>query len=189
MQIIFDPYDVKDTRSVMQHLKKIGVIAEATQVPLIDLNELDVNTVAAEPAPTAAGPDVDARGMPHDPAIHAKTKTKDKDGFWKAMRGKADEAKAAIDAFGAPAYDPPTGNAGMPATGMPGMPQMPVADIPPAPVSYDEMVKMFIGMMEDGTITDAGAVYADVGVTDPNELQTNETLRAAMVAHLKLLSA
>jgi len=74
------------------------------EAPVTPPSPAPVEAAAAAPAPvsnTAPQPaaDVDDDGMPYDPEIHASTKTKTQDGKWKSRPGKADEAKAAREAF------------------------------------------------------------------------------------------
>lgn len=152
-------------------------------------------TPVATPAEPVAEPeqrsdaDVDSDGMPYNPAVHTETRATNADGTWKARRGKADEAKEARAAFKAGG-----GNEEAPAD-LPGTtdetPTLPGAEaLPadaPAPVSFDEMATKASEALNSGKISqpDLMALYAKHGgVNAVQELQTNETARAALVADL-----
>ena len=89
-----------------------------------------VGTAAAPTAPAAtpnpAGVELDVSGLPWDGRIHSSTKAKNKDGTWRALRGRNDEAKAkAIEA---------ELRAAMAAGAPPAPPQPPAPPVtPPAP--------------------------------------------------------
>jgi len=142
--------------------------------------------------------DVDSDGMPYDPDIHTETKAVNADGTWKARRGKADEAKAAREAFKAAGagVTPPAavvettvapampGSAPAPAATRPGMPGAAPA---PAPVSFDRVFSKLTGMFEAGKIDSPTALQfyeKSAGTSDAaaaaNIYQTNETARASL---------
>jgi hypothetical protein len=87
-----------------------------------------------------------------------------------------------------------------PAPAAPAMPTMPApaATFPPmpapaaaAPVSYDEMIAVFnetgarIGV--DRVQAETLRIYGVIGITDPNVLTTDETMRAKLVAQLRAI--
>ena len=87
----------------------------------------------------------------------------------------------------APITAAPTGMpalGGMPA-GMPmGMPTMPVTAPEPQPITYQQVIDRFTELHNAGKV-DANSIqglYQKAGVTNPNDLSTNETLRAALMA-------
>ena len=186
MKITFDPNCPEDRKTVMGFLNGDAVIADNVEGLQIRTNPED----RQDPNET---PTVDCHGMPWNPEIHASTKNLNADGSWKAARGKADEAKQAIVDFekaqvaeteAAQTEAKPTG--GMPG-GMPGAAKtMPAPDpeIPPRVIEFAELTERFIGMMESGKITDYQVPYKAAGVTNPDELETNESLRAALWAEL-----
>ena len=142
-----------------------------------------------EPAPVEPEPETteDVDGMPWDAEVHAESRALNDDGTWRAKRGKAEEAKKARAAFkaGGGAVEAPE-----PAKRM--MPGLTAADIPggdedeDAPVTYDTLYGKTTSMMERGIIDPPAIIglYKKVGITDPNVLDTNETLRAALYAEL-----
>lgn len=73
---------------------------------------------------------------------------------------------------------------GMPA-GMPmGMPTMPVTAPEPQPITYQQVVDRFTALHNAGKV-DAQSIqgiYQAAGITNPQDLNTNETLRAALMA-------
>lgn len=151
---------------------------------------------AAAPAP-AKGADegdaaVDADGMPYDPEVHAATRTMTADGLWKAMRGKAAEAKAARAAFKAQGgNETAPATTGLPGageekgeTGLPGAENLPTDD----PVSLETAVEIAQKALADTVIDTPGllALYSEItGKADANEafavFQTDETARARLV--------
>lgn len=73
---------------------------------------------------------------------------------------------------------------------MPAMPAMPAAA--PAPVTYEQMIDRYVEAQKRvGDVTLQAAVtnhiYPKLGINGPEPLQTNETLRAQMVAELDAL--
>ena len=71
----------------------------------------------APPPAAATTPDVDASGHPHDPMIHAGTKTMTADGFWKVKPGLSEELKAKAQALRSGAVSTPAESA--PVSGAP----------------------------------------------------------------------
>lgn len=192
MQITFNPLDAPETATVMQVLRALGQIDGSVEVTVTDRAE------APTPSPTEAlaaigapltPTDTDKHGMPWNGDYHAKTKTKNADGSWKALRGHTDEAKAAIVAFTSGEAPVTTAEAPAPA-GMPGMPGATV-EVPRDPVSYEEASQKFMAMITDGTVTDFNTVYAAIGikVDQAAELETNESLRVKLMDHLESLEA
>jgi len=172
----------------------IGV-GETTAAPVEKVNDTPV--VAAEPAVaeerTDEGPtteDVDSDGMPYDASVHSNPPQFTANGQWRAMRGKADEAKAARAEFkagGGAVKAPDTApDAALPGTtALPGATALP--ESAPAPISYEKVVEKITGMMQRGTLVaeDLTPLYAKHGGDDPAAtLSTNESARAALFADL-----
>jgi len=68
---------------------------------------------AAEAAAAPSGPTQDSTGLPWDARIHAATKTTNKDGSWRTLRGVEETFKTTVEqqlraAMGTPAPAPPT---------------------------------------------------------------------------------
>ena len=150
--------------------------------------DMDAVNYLLEDTPPAANGDVelDSKGTPWLEAVHAGTKTKNQDGSWKKKRG-VDEtvlAEAEAAARGEVAQVPPTDpvQAEMPMT-------MPTEVMQPT-VSIDDVHGKWAECMQAGKVTVEGAMdmYAEIGV-DPSQLQTNETERAKLFAHLEGLLA
>lgn len=148
------------------------------------------------PAPVAApvaeeedDSDTDADGMPYDPDIHSTPKAKTAEGIWRAKRGKAPEAAAARADFKASG-----GNVTPPEVEEEEVevektaPQMPAmfgaAKAVAAPVDRDTVVSKAIDLVERGIVADFQGLCASIGLTDPNVIDTNETMRAALYAKL-----
>lgn len=138
---------------------------------------------------------VDSDGMPYNAEVHATTREVNKDGTWKAQRGKGDQAKAARAAFKAEGGDidaPKTEAPGLPGTGtkapgLPGAENIPAAD----PVTYADFVAKATAVMESGKIDSDGicALYCEVtGDTDVSvaagKFETNESLRVEAVKRM-----
>ena len=146
-------------------------------------------TATPEPAAATADVEVDVDGMPYDPEIHASTKTKTQDGKWKSRQGKADEAKAAREAFlsaggnvtpptnlpdtpvaesavapaaqVAPAAEAPAATAGE-VVQMPGA--FPAPTLPasaPADITYEKVGEKLMGMIRRGSL-DQNTQYPDL---------------------------
>lgn len=194
-KITIETDDISEARSLLDALETRGTTTTpATTTPTQAIQ----TTPEARVDPNAAAdtPDLDSNGMSWNAEIHTSTKTLNADGSWKAARGKADEAKAAVSAFKAgggnvtapetaPAAGMPTG---MPAAGgMPGAaPAADTRDMAP-PVTQATLEEKIIGMMGRGQL--AQDKYAElltkhgIDLADPSAvLSTNETLRAALYA-------
>ena len=163
--------------------------------------------VAAAPAPASptANPgevERDAQGMPYDPELHTTTKTLNADGTWKALRGKAEEAKAARAEFlarggadaaasGAPdpapaaapavAVMPGTEAAPAPAPAAGGMPGMPGVEA--REVSMDELVQKTTELMTSGVLSKDAlrGHYQEIGLTSPDQFASDPALRLRMI--------
>lgn len=145
----------------------------------------DAPAAETEPEITA---ERDADGMEWNPDYHSTPKSFTDDGLWRSKRGKAEEAKAARAAFKARGGAEPVAAPAMPGAG--GMPAMPVAaPVLPPPVSFERLVGKITGMMQRGKITadHLGPMYAKVGATSAQQFETNESLRAALMADLVAL--
>lgn len=155
----------------------------------------------------ANAPAVDKNGIPWLEAVHAGTKAMNQDGTWRAKRGVDKAVVAAAEAAAktntgtnlstgdANRVDPNAAQTAAlaPATGglppMPGLPPVlppPVAAEPPKPVSYEELSGLVQSVLTAGHTPDKiTAIYAEVGLTDVNDLLTNETLRANLAGKLR----
>ena len=144
----------------------------------------------------------DTAGNMWNPEFHTSPPKTTKAGTWRIAPGKADAFKAYLEAQKQPAPEHTEpgalANSAMPGMGgaMPGMPGMGGAmpgiegnDTPPPAPDYETMCNRFIAMSEAGKIPDPLALYKASGVTDPNALMTNETLRAALWAELDKIDA
>lgn len=152
------------------------------------------------------GDGLDKNGTPWLADVHSSSKAKNQDGTWRARKGvdkavvkQAEEAARAGSAARADqvaqtqpvaAAEPSPAVAGMPAlggmpAGMPmGMPTMPVTAPEPQPITYQQVIDRFTELHNAGKV-DANSIqglYQKAGVTNPNDLSTNETLRAALMA-------
>lgn len=156
------------------------------------------------PVNTAA-PAVDKNGVPWLEAVHASTKALNADGTWRGRRNIDAATRAAAEAAaktqtgtalstGGERIDPNAAQVAAlaPAGGLPPMPGLPpvlpppVAAVAPAPVSYEELSGLVQAVLTAGNQPDTiTAVYAEVGLTDVNDLLTNETLRANLAGKLR----
>lgn len=157
------------------------------------------------PVNTAA-PAVDKNGVPWLEAVHAGTKALNQDGSWRAKRGVDKAVVAAAEAAAktttgtnlstgdAERVDPNAAQVAAlaPAPGLPPMPGLPpvlpppAAAAAPAPVSYEELSGLVQSVLTAGHTPDkVTAIYAEIGLTDVNDLLTNETLRANLAAKLR----
>lgn len=161
----------------------------------------------ATPAPIETiETEVDVDGMPWNGDYHAKTKTKNADGRWKALRGKTPEAQTARDAFlsagGAePAPDVSDKPAPAPVATAPVAvpPMVPAAPMPAvAPVTdypVDVVVTRLSEMYGSGAITadDLPSIYGDAGVQDMSdptaELVASAEIRVALMNRLDQVTA
>lgn len=161
------------------------------------------------PVNTAA-PAVDKNGVPWLEAVHAGTKAMNQDGTWRAKRGVDKAVVAAAEAAAktttgtnlstgdAERADPNAAQvaalapAAPAAPGLPPMPGLPPVLPPPAapepvkPVSYEELSALVQSVLTAGNTPDkVTAIYAEIGLTDVNDLLTNETLRANLAGKLR----
>lgn len=152
-------------------------------------------TRAAAPAPADEPADVtvdrsalDGDQMPYDADVHSDPPSFTADGLWRAKRGKkeaADAARAAFKARGAAVVAPVIAAAPaapvMPALGIPA-----AAPVRQAPVTYEALIEKFTEVNNRGALDAAkiGEVYARLGITDVAVFETNESMRAAMLAEL-----
>ena len=145
------------------------------------------------------GDGLDKNGTPWLADVHSSSKAKNQDGTWRARKGvdkavvkQAEEAARAGSAARADqvAQTQPVAQTGMPAlggmpAGMPmGMPTMPTTAPEPQPVTYQQVVDRFTALHNAGKV-DAQSIqgiYQAAGITNPQDLNTNETLRAALMA-------
>ncbi|QIG67336.1 putative ribonuclease E/G family protein [Rhizobium phage RHph_TM3_3_9] len=88
----------------------------------------------------------------------------------------------------APVVGLPTGAPAV-VTGMPGLP-MPTAPVAPPPVTYEEVVAKYqaVAQTHAAHVADWQALYASCGITDPNSLTTDETLRRKLFDKLDEIS-
>lgn len=188
-KITIETDDISEARSLLDALETRTDTPSATPTQAIQT----APEAREDPNVTADAPDLDSNGMSWDAEIHTSTKTMNTDGSWKAARGKAEEAKAAVAAFKAGGGNvTATATTGMP-TGMPAAGGMPGAtpagetrDMAP-PVTQAALEEKIIGMMGRGQL--AQDKYAElltkhgIDLSDPSAvLSTNETLRAALYA-------
>lgn len=153
-----------------------------------------------------AAPAVDKNGVPWLETVHAGTKALNADGTWRRKRGVDATVAAAAEAAAktTSGTNLSTGNeeridpnavqtaALAPAPGLPPMPGLPPVLPPPAapepvkPVSYEELSGLVQSVLTAGHTPDKiTAIYAKVGLTDVNDLLTNETLRANLAGELR----
>lgn len=151
----------------------------------------------------ANAPAVNEHGVPWDARYHGTAKKVNADKSWKRIKGLSEALKAEADAFEANAKAAfaaasaapapvvaetaaPAPVVGLPvaapapvaAAGMPGLP-MPTAVVTPPPVSYEDVVAKFqaVAATHPHVTSSFLQIYADCGITDPNALTTEETLR------------
>lgn len=186
-------------------------ITDEQQAALVNrfINEARAYVDEDEPAAGAVPGALDARGVPWHAEFHAASMTKTQAGEWKKRKGGD---KAAIEAYEAQFTAPQPGPivetetveipafmqrqpatpapVAPPAPAMPTFPPMP-APATAAPVSYDEMIAVFnetgtrIGV--DRVQAETLRIYGVIGITDPNVLTTDETMRAKLVAQLRAI--
>ena len=179
MKITFDPHNPEDVAAVQAFLGDTPAPAKPV-VSNGNISDSPEDRVDPNDIPT-----VDCHGMEWNSEIHAETKALNNDGSWKVRRGKAAEAKAAIEAFEKQqvqetraATEEPA-SAGMPGVGMPSMPS-PEPEIPEPVIEFQQLVERFTGMMESGAIKDWSVAYAKAGVANADDLETNESLRRVL---------
>lgn len=202
-KIIIETDDIAEARSLLDAIEtRTGV------KPVVgETQEIKTPVETSE----TGEPELDSNGMEWDGNIHTSTKTMNADGSWKAARGKAAEAKKAVEDHKAaggnetPPETPPT--TGMPGAetastsgGMPtggGMPGAAPAeqDMSP-PVSQEQLEAKCVGMMQRTAPGSTDPILSHdkyfelldkhgIDRADPTGvLATNETLRAAFYADL-----
>lgn len=126
-------------QAMIDHIAETFGITAATAVPVA---EVPVATA------TTAGVTLDSNGLPWDERIHASTKTQNKDGSWKKLKGVDDATVAAVTAelkqlMGAPA---PTVTApALPTVTAPSLPAISAPTLPPVQESPYTAFTKFIG--------------------------------------------
>lgn len=173
--ISFDPMNEESVTSAAQLVARFRR-SDPVEVPAEVAEVAEVTEVPAE-TDLRGGLELDANGTPWIEEVHAGGKTKNQDGTWRKKRGVQDsivttaEAKARAKLAGTPEPDP----------------QPPVkVEEAPAPVDYPTLVAKFTEMAQAGRITAARMmeIYTECGTT-ANELTTNETARARVMAALE----
>lgn len=164
-------------------------------------------------APVAVAPEhdpqigvgLDASGSPWNPECHSDSKGKDESGFWKGRRGCTKEKRAAIEAqdrarlagtpvpVAGPDPVPVAAPIAVPAPVTMGFPTLtpPVAVIPvaPAPVTYEALMAKWGELSASNRITIEmfQQFCAKHGITNTNDLATNETMRANIMSEFAVL--
>jgi len=168
--------------------------------------------LAGQPVTPAAGPavtgPVDGFGVPWNGNFHASTKTQTLKGKWKSRKGRDEAAAAAYEAqFGQPAAGVPlqAAAAGVPlqAATAPAV-TYPVpgpaagafsfaAPSGPSPVgcTANEFLTLANHLMSTGRLSNAAlmSMCAEIGVSDPNTLQTDDMARAKIYGKMMAISA
>ena len=175
----------------------VVLAAVKTETPAETPETTETETVTREADDDADAVATDSDGMPYDPEVHSSSRALNADGTWKAMRGKAAEAKAARAAFKAQGA-----NVTAPAGGLPGAaekteaPGLPGAETLPndEPVTLEKAVEVAEKALADNvtdTQTLLGFYTEATGKSDANEafaqLQTDETARAKLVDLIEAL--
>lgn len=141
--------------------------------------------------PTAA---TDKNGVAWSEKYHSNPPKQNADKTWRRRKNLSDSDKLAADAYEAAAPAPvaepvvasvapgvpaaPLGIPGIP-VGIPGLPQ-PAAVVVPPPISYDQLLARFgeLHAANPDILTHVQTViYPQVGLTDVNALNTDETMR------------
>lgn len=165
----------------------LGGETRSAPAPVTQARSEDANEEPEETG-TRSDDETDSEGMPYDPDIHAESRALNADGTWRAKRGKSSAEKAARAAFKASggAVTPPVVEEEPKRSGMPGMPGAKPVVNEGTPVTFDQLLSKTTGMMDRGKIDYDGimGLYAEVGITDPETLETNESFRAALYAKL-----
>lgn len=162
--------------------------AQATSAPTVAPPVPSATSAAATQGP-ASGGEIDRNGFPYDPRIHAGTKTKNKDGTWKYLRGVADSlvdevenAYRAARGLVAPAPatqtapPPPPVSAPAPAEGSAPPPPPAAPDAPG--VSFGQLVARTQKLMQARTwlVPDMQAALKQVGLPDFPSLKARPDL-------------
>ena len=227
--IDFDPrYDIRYKAADGRHVEAwrlrsaLVLMTEADDQTVTDphgpLNvvvglEVTPPTVNATVTPVDTA-EVDSEGMPYNPAYHAKNKGTNADGTWKALRGHADEAKAARDAFKAAggadpepvetlpappvAETPPVPNVVTPAPApAPAAPPVATAPLPPSSMveipDTQAVIELLTKAITEGKLDAAqlGTFYGECGIQNTGapteEIDANETIRQNMSVKLNAL--
>lgn len=155
------------------------------------------------PAPSLnGGGEVDTSGAPWHADFHASTKTKTNKGFWKARKGRDEALSNAYHAQYATAPQP----AAAPVTLAP-QPGIPVTAFPvvanggaafaftppaitPVPCTMPEILHMANHLLANNAIDNAGivSISSKYGVSNPNDLATNDAARASVYAEFMQIS-
>ena len=149
----------------------------------------------------AAAPATDKNGVAWHEKYHSKSKALTADGVWRRARNLSEGDKLAAEAYEASAKNMSTvtpvvaapvvapvavapvvapAAVVMPAIGLPamGLPQ-PTAPVVAAPISVADVEAKFneVHAVYPAILNEIHAIYAACGITDPNSLATDETLR------------
>lgn len=200
MKMKFTITSVNDAVDAVDML--MALVANYSEEP-VKVLEPDVATApATAPAPATAtapapeepviteaqaGVELDVRNTPWIEAVHATTKTKNKDGTWKKKRGidevflKETEAAARAKIAALPTEA---------ATTVPTVPTVPTPDVPMAEpmqptIAMEDVHRVWSDCMQNGLVTTEGALqmYNEIGV-DATQLTVNETERRKLFDHL-----
>lgn len=197
MQITFDPHEPKDVAAIGVFLAAAaaGVTAAPSQEVMIgqtnDLDESiedipDYEPVTNGSADEKAGVELDSNGTPWLQDVHATTKSQNKDGTWKKKRGVADDVLENAEAA-ARAKIAKTPDATLPTEEE----QATVAEMPTpetlAPATMNDLATVYGEALELGAITpeEVSALYRKNGCQTLEEVKTNETARAGIVADIR----
>ena len=166
----------------------------------------DTNAASTTPPPSIGQTgNLDHHGVPWHPEHHSSVKKLTTKGVWKRVRGGDKNACAAYEAqyintpapaegFTVPphiAADHPEADPVVPAPAPAPAPTMPMPAAAPVvqPVSYEMMVQSFQDLQaakgEQEAVKTITDLYAEHGVENPEQVQTDETIRAAIDAGLK----
>lgn len=199
LRIVVNTNDRDECRAALSHIFHMhpGLSKEHREGDLDTPTPTPAASTPAASTPVADGTtdpqigvELDARGVPWCEEVHASTRSKTKGGDWTKRRGVSgeeverveNEAVAALAATPAPSV--PT-EAPVAPTPMPGA----VAAMPgveaPAPISYEEVTGLYAEMHGAGTLTPEmmTPIYAELGI-NPQQLDTNETMRASLYERL-----
>ena len=180
----------EEAENLLRRIGERGDVEISGGTPLISTSAAP----AAPAAPTtpAESAEVDINGVPWDARYHAKTKTKKKDGTWKAASGMDDATKAEAEKYAASfksASETPETPA---APAAPETPTAPAAPTAPAPVSFEQLTAGFTEVIarigQDALMAKLGEIYEACGVpADGSSLQTNETQRTQVLQMINQL--
>lgn len=178
--IIVDRSDLRNARSVIDKL-----LDETSVVGVVIDTDRSKDVKAAFDAATEdpkIGVELDANGTPWIETVHAGTKSKTAAGTWTKRRGvdPADVEAAEVAARAKLAGTPEPVE----------QPPVEVEETTVAPIDYQDLVNKYIELAGAGLIDEKrmSAIYAECGTT-PNDLATNETARAAVMAKLETITS